>query len=64
MSKLRKFFSVTPKNLSMQKLSASEIANRMKQTDEQSMQLPRSFAKTVSKILEQERSFKTVNNKK
>lgn len=63
MSKLRKFFSASPKDLSMQKLSVSEIVNRMKQTDEQSMRLPRSFARTVSKILEHERSFKTVNNK-
>lgn len=63
MSKLRKLFVVTPKDLSMQKFSSVDIANRMTKTDELSMRLPRSFARTVTRILEHDRSTDANNAK-
>lgn len=46
------FFAASPRDLSMQTLTVSEIADRMKPVDQRSMALPREFAKKVTRILE------------
>ena len=56
--KIKQFFSVSPRELSMQNLTVSEIASKMDKTDENSLRLPRSFARTVSQIIKHESSEK------
>ena len=56
--KIRRFFSVSPRELSMQNFTVSEIASKMDKTDENSLRLPRSFARSVSQIIKNESSKK------
>jgi len=54
MLKIKKFFCLSSKDLSAKSLSVTEIAERMERTDENSLRLPRSFAKSVTQIMESE----------
>jgi hypothetical protein len=51
MRRLKSFFSASARDLNMKQLTPNEIAVRMQRTDEKSMRLPRSFARTVSQII-------------
>jgi hypothetical protein len=52
MSRLKRFFSASARDLNMKQFTPYEIAAKMQQTDENSLRLPRGFARTVSRILQ------------
>lgn len=58
MEKIRIFFAATSRDLSMQKFSVKDIIKRMERTEDEVIELPKGFARAVSKILKADNSKK------
>lgn len=52
MEKLRSFFSPSPSALNMKHYTLDEIIEKMKQSDEEGIRLPQTFANSLRDILQ------------
>jgi hypothetical protein len=57
MKRLKKFFLASARDLKMKQLTLHEITAKMQKADENSLRLPRAFARTVSLILQENDRF-------